>query len=524
MGYSKGLRYFLLLASLLCIGVFSGCGSDVLILNLAVSGGVGTFDPQFAQNSTSILVAANVFEPLLVEDPEGQLHPGVAESYTLSPDGRTYTFTLREDARWSDGSSVTAGDFEFALKRLFERESTSPYAENLSSLRNARSILAGGLDSRSLGVRAAGEYTLIVELEQRDSSVLSVLAKWYCAPCKQSFFQEQRGKYGLGMDTTLYNGPFVVSMMESGKQLRLRQNPHYASERGTQLYGVNIALNSPDPAAAFAAGENCVLRLREGEEVPKNARLIGVEDTTYLLLFNTQRSLLGNEDIRLALCAAIDRQAVQEAPLDGARQITQNIIPPSAMLHTRPYREQAGALSALSLPDPRGTFRGALDSEGAQKLPFTELIAPDTLTERRAGGMVQGCWQNTLSASINLMPLEQQELMQRVAAGEYDIALIPIKSGENPLELLGDFAPEEDRYNTGWQSEEYAQALAAARQESNTARLARDIRLAEQMLADSGVVYPLYSGASYYAVDSSLKEVWLYSGSGAIYFKYVQKQ
>ena len=126
----KGLRKMaaLLLSLGLCLGLLAGCGDDVFVAKLALTGAAGTFDPQFAENKNSILVASNVFEGLLVEDPEGGLHPGVAKGYTVSPDGRTYTFQLREDACWSDGSAVTAGDFVFAFRRFLGPGSVSPHA------------------------------------------------------------------------------------------------------------------------------------------------------------------------------------------------------------------------------------------------------------------------------------------------------------------------------------------------------------------------------------------------------------
>lgn len=524
MGMASLQKYIsLLLAALLSLGLLSGCSGGVLILRYAVEGGIGTIDPQFAQNSTSVLVAANVFEPLLVEDPDGALHPGVAESYTVSPDGRTYTFTLRQDACWSDGSAVTAGDFAFALRRLFGPDSVSPYAENFASVQNARAILAGEAAAASLGVQAADDRTLVVRLEQPDSSILSVLAKWYSAPCKQSFFEEQKGRYGLGLENTLYNGPFVVSRLESG-EVRLRQNQHYRSQQPAVLYGVNITLHTADPAAAFADGENDLYRLPEGSAAqPDGADLVSFGDTTYLLVLNTASSLLGSDDIRAALCAAIDRQGVA-AVLEDGRTATGNIVPQAAVLRASSYRDTVGDLSPLTLADPRASFRQGLADAGETKLPPTELLVPDTTVERRAAGIIQGCWQNTLGASINVMPLSQQELMQRVTAGDYDIALIPVTAGGSPLELLTRFAPGTDRYATGWQSEEYTRAIAAAAAESDTARLARSIYAAEQLLADSGVVLPLYGSMSHYAVSDRLQDVWIYGADGLVYFKYASEK
>ena len=250
----------MLLCLMLCLGLFSGCGSDVYIAKLALSGAAGTFDPQFAENQNSILVASNVFEGLLVEDPDGGLHPGVAEGYTVSSDGRTYTFQLREDACWSDGSAVTADDFVFALRRLFGPGSVSPYAENLLSVQNAEAILAGEMQPEALGVRAADDHTLVLTLEKADSGITTVLAQWYTAPCKESFFTEQKGRYGLEVKSTLYNGPYVISLYDAGKEIRLRQNPNYHSEQPAELYGINITLGSTDTLAAFTEGAASIPR------------------------------------------------------------------------------------------------------------------------------------------------------------------------------------------------------------------------------------------------------------------------
>ena len=88
----------------------------------------------------------------------------------MSSDGRTYTFQLREDACWSDGSAVTADDFVFAFRRLFGPGSVSPYAENLLSVQNAEAILAGEMQPEALGVRAADDHTLVLTLERRTAA------------------------------------------------------------------------------------------------------------------------------------------------------------------------------------------------------------------------------------------------------------------------------------------------------------------------------------------------------------------
>ena len=506
----------------LCLGLFAGCGSDVYIAKLALSGSAGTFDPQFAENKNSILVASNVFEGLLVEDPDGGLHPGVAKGYTVSEDGRTYTFQLREDACWSDGSAVTAQDFVFSFRRLFGTGSTSPYAESFLSVQNAEAILAGEMQPESLGVRAEDDHTLVLTLEKPDSGITTVLAQWYAAPCKESFFTEQKGRYGLEMKSTLYNGPYVISLYDAGKEIRLRQNPNYHSDQPAELYGVNITLGSSDPLAAFAEGDSFYTPVpRESVGTLKKASITEYADTTYALVVNTGRSLLGNEEIRLAICGAIDREGIAGV-LPGDQSVTTDLVPETASERTLDYRDTAGHRTALTLSgDARTLFRSGLDAAGEQKLPFTELLVPDTQTDRQAAGIIQGSWQNILGASINVMPLAEDELWQRVYAGDYDMALLPL-TDSTAMGLLEDFASDIDRYSTGWQSEEYDTLLDQAAAETGE-QAVRTLAQAEQLLLESGVVLPLYTSMSYYAVSTEVQGAWVDPAEGIIYFKYITK-
>ena len=183
------------------------------------------------------------------------------------------------------------------------------------------------------------------------------------------------------------------------------------------------------------------------------------------------------------------------------------------------YRELHSLCSALTAGEDLYTlFREGLAAEGETRLPFTELLVPDTLTDRQAAGIVQGCWQDTLGASLNVMPLSTGELAARVASGDYDIALYPLTS-TTASSLLGAFASDSDRYRTGWTSEEYDSLLASAAQGSGSAAI-RSLRQAEQLLVQQAVAVPLYASASSYAVDPSVTGLRLDAAGGTLYLKY----
>ncbi|CAN0579152.1 unnamed protein product, partial [Ectocarpus sp. 12 AP-2014] len=127
-----------------------------------------SFDPQVVEDVNGSEVVRDLFEGLYNQNADGEIVPGVALSHTVSEDNKTYTFTLRDDAKWSDGTPVTAGDFVYAWQRAVEPELASPYAwyMELMSIENGAAIIAGEKPITDLGVSAPDDHTLVVQLSQ----------------------------------------------------------------------------------------------------------------------------------------------------------------------------------------------------------------------------------------------------------------------------------------------------------------------------------------------------------------------
>ena len=132
-----------------------------------MSDGLKTLDPQLNEETIGFHIIRQLFEGLLNQDEDGSLIPGVAETWEASNENKTWTFKLREDAKWSDGSSVTASDFVYAWQRATDPATASPYAWYLeiTSIVNAGAILAGDMTPDKLGVSAPDDRTLVVNLE-----------------------------------------------------------------------------------------------------------------------------------------------------------------------------------------------------------------------------------------------------------------------------------------------------------------------------------------------------------------------
>ena len=139
-----------------------------------------TLDPHRAEGVPSSNILRDLFEGLVAEAPDGQLIPGAAESWEISEDGLTYTFTMRPDGRWSNGDLVTARDFEYGLRRSVDPETLSRYSSVLAPIKNARAVIAGDLPPEALGVEAIDDRTFVIRLETPTPYLLGLLTHSTC--------------------------------------------------------------------------------------------------------------------------------------------------------------------------------------------------------------------------------------------------------------------------------------------------------------------------------------------------------
>ena len=286
----------------------SACGAKGSILKYDIPAPVASLDPQFVTDTTASMIVSNVFEGLFRQLPSGEVEPCIAEEWTVSPDGLVYTFRLRQgirwnrslsetgawttnSARWSDpeGTPVTAHDFVFALRRLFDENHMSELAAHFLCIRNAPQILAGEMNSRMLGVRADSDYTLEITLSQPNRQLPELLASSAAMPCNQAFYESTRGRYGLDVDTLMSNGPFYVSIWNNDTAIALRRSEVYREDLPVRALGVNFYFpnsESFDPLARFLNGDTdaCEIDYAHLAEMEKaGCSVTSFEDTVWVL-------------------------------------------------------------------------------------------------------------------------------------------------------------------------------------------------------------------------------------------------
>lgn len=433
-------RALLGLAGLLAAGCLAGCGGQSGSFTWRAERVPNNLDPQLAAESPEIIAVTHLFSGLYRLDAGGVPQPDCAESCTVSPDGRVWTFRLREGLRYAarrgedSGYAVTAEDFVFGLRRVFLPETGSPYAQVLGGIRGSGDLLAGG-DAAALGVRALDELTLEITLTEPDEGFLEKLCLPGAMPCDEEFFESTGGAYGLEMATTIGNGSFYLyNWTESGLFLRRAADGRIGSLR------IVLAENAPTAPASGSDGEEqpaaapgpvqliqdgrCDAALYEGPLGETGLTELDYTTTVWGLVFRCDADPLDNLQLRQAL-AAVAAGVKLELP--------ETCLPAAGL--TPPDMDYGAGNTLPALEDPNTLYREALDGLGRAQVTGLTVLVPQGYA--RLFGQVNQEWQRQLSLFCNVQELPPEDLRARLAAGNYQIALAPFApDGSDPLTLL----------------------------------------------------------------------------------------
>ena len=489
-----------------------------------------TLDPQIANDSGSRLVILNIFEGLVRLDKDDNPVPGVAKSWTVSDDQKVYTFHLREEACWSNGTGVTADDFVFGIQRAIQPSTGSETAYTLYNIKNAEAVNKGKSDVSDLGISAENKTTVKIELEHPDSGFLNVLATPPAMPCNREYFEKSGGQYGRDDDKILSNGAFMVK--ESGwshnEYIYLRKNQYYAGEDDPIPAGVNITIeDSPsDIIEAVSDGTiDCYAipgSLSDKAE-EKGLIITSFADTVWGISFNTSDETLKNAKVRKALLSALDRDFILKTLPVGCTAVS-DIIPETVKLDGNYYRDFVGRnLSVPFSENAKQQLSDSLQSDETEETPKLNILCTnDSATRSIVNNIIQS-WNSLMTSHVNKTPVSRSELNERITSGDYNVIIAPLKvSGSSPIATLELFRSDSD-YNLAKLSDkkydEYIDKIKKAPDFSSI----DTILTAEKYLNDNGIFYPLYIENRCYISASSVTGIIFHPYGGEADFFYAKK-
>lgn len=481
------------------------------VLNLVESAEIPSMDSSQATDTVAFTVLTNVNEGLYRQTPDGSLELAMAaEEPTVSEDGLTYTFKIREDANWSNGEPVTAHDFVYAWRKLVDPANAAPYAYMMDSvIANASAIIVGEMAPDELGVTAIDDKTLEVRLENAVPYFkdLTTLAMYY--PQNQAFVEEQGDKYAMSSDALLYNGPFKLEGWEAaGLSWNYAKNEDYWDAETVALDEINVdvvketstAMNLYDTGAIdrmILTGEYVSQRTGDPEmhTMPTSS--------VFYLKFNQleENSPLRNTNIRRAIAMAFDKQAYVDVVLQNGSLPANGLVPEGLAKNPssdEDFREQNGDLLTYDVKKAQEYWQKGLEELGVDSLNL-ELLSDDTENAKRSSEFIQSQLQTNLAGlSVTLRNVPFKVRLAEDTAGNYDLQLAGWGADyADPINFLELFHTANGNNNTGYTNAEYDALIEGARAETEDLAARWDSLLeAEKVLMEDAGIAPVYQRAN----------------------------
>ena len=440
---------------LACLGL-CGCGDDGTGrgFRFPLEAEPKGLDPQTATDTAAITVIATLFEGLTAIDAAGNAVDAAA-THTVSEDGLTYTFTLKEsywstlkvkgeEAPWNDPVSVTSDDFLFAIQRGVDPATASPLAAEYDPIQNAAAVRQGLLPLSALGVTAPDENTLVIRLEKADPTFLTRLAGTPYMPCNRAFFEHTAGRYGLEQEYVLSNGAFWLAAWNHNQSLLLYKNEHNHNTIAPEAVRYVIGSFNAVQGITDTSLDGAPLTEAEKAALGDTVQTVPLNDTVRYLWFNTAADPFTVPAIRQALRDSIDWAAVQEYMSQHPDEpMAQGYLPPDALVAGETYHAQPAPVAATTdLETAKSALQSGLNTlfPKGGTLRFELLAADDPLSADLARYLVQS-WQKHLKVYPTLTLLPADELASRVKSGNYHAAIYTVTltgltGGEN-LSLFG---------------------------------------------------------------------------------------
>ena len=433
-------------------------------------------------------VAMALFEGLVQEDPleQGVVSPGVAERWEVDASGRVYTFHLRENATWSDGTAVTAEQFVAGAKRVLDPEFGGPLANLFDFIKGAQSYREGSLaDFAEVGYTAVDSFTLQIELENPTPFFLQILKIPVFFPWRDAIFE------GDARIPQVVNGPFAVEEWIPAERLTVARHPKYVGAREPKIDAVTFLpiANPSTEERAFIVGD---LHFTNGVPTATKDRLHGSGDPTYredahlatgYLLMNTQDASLSDQRLRQALSLSIDRASIAEFVLKqgrSAQSFTPDSIPGYEPGQLLPFDPEA----AKNLLREWETENGKLEN-------LTLSISMNVNAGKVAEAM-QAMWAEHLGIKVELRQSEWKVYLSSLNNGEYQMGFLAWYGDYvDPYTFLNVFRSTAPSNRARWNSPEYDGLLDKSLVTSGEERI-ETMEAAEKLLLTEMPIAPVY--------------------------------
>ena len=524
----------------------------------STAGGVNTagFTVQYGSNPETLDPALNsaidgantiitIFEPLLIINENNEVIGGQAESWETSEDGLTWTFTMRDGLKWSDGTDLNAKDFEYSFKRMVDPNTAAPYAETCLGMIDGFEEAAGFPDADgnptaepnpdALNVKASDDgKTLTIVLSYPCSYFDKMAAFATMSPVQQATVEANGDAWCTSPDTFVSNGPYMITDWTPSERIVLTKNPNYVGGwDSSKIVSDTITLllleDSSASYAAYNSGEAQLIKDVPTDEIPSLTKAEDGGDFyvdtilgTYYVSLNLQRDAFKDAKVRKALSLAIDRDYVANTIMQGTYSAADSIVGPGIVDESGYFHDNGNApyISAdyeANLAEAKKLLEEAGYPNG-EGYPTIEYSTNDAGYHVPLAEYLQQAWGD-LGITLTINKMEWSSFTPARRAGEYDVARNGwVMDYNDPSNMLDLFCSGNGNNDGKYSNPDFDAAIDASRVADSAEHFAQ-LHKAEDILMEDMGCLPIAYYNDYWLQSPTLKGTW-HSPYGYWYLQY----
>jgi len=473
--------------------LFAGCGQKARVDVLRYNNGTEpqTIDPAIMTGHPEMMIAVQIFEGLTTYDPKTlNPVPGVAESWNVSSDGLVWTFKLRTNAVWSDGTPITAQTFKYSWLRALDPKTASEYAYQLYYIKNGEAYNAGKAKAEDVGIKVIDDYTIQVTLENPTPFFLSLTAFPTYMPVPMHVIQKYGDKWILP-ENLVVNGPFKVKEWLPNQKIVFVKNDNYWDKDKVKLSQVEFYAIEDNNTALEKYLNNeldwlpTVPTDRIDEMLKHPDTKVAPQLAVYFYRFNVTDPVLKDPRVRRALYLSIDRKYIIDNILKAGQQPAYNFVPPLDG-YTPFIGEKENVAKAKQLLKEAGYPDG-------KGFPTLTILYNTSEGHKKIAEAIQQMWKKNLGIDVALENQEWKVYLDKQAKLQYQICRAGwIGDYPDPNTFLDMFVTGGGNNQTGYSNPKYDELVKKAAMEKDPKKRMAIFRQVEEIIMTDLPVMPIY--------------------------------
>lgn len=511
-------KYFILMSVFfLAFGIFSCKDKETTqsqslkqdILYRGNTGEPGSLDPHLVTGTWENNIVGDLFVGLLTEAVDGKIIGGAAEKWDVSSDGKTYTFYLRKNGKWSDGKPLTAQDFVFSFRRILNPKLAAKYASILYVIKNAEALNTGKIKGmEKLGIKAVNDYTLQITLEAPTPYFLSLLTNFTTFPVPQHVV-EKFDKDWIKPQNMVSNGAYKLAEWKSQSYIKALKNDFFYDSANVKIKEVYY-YPTEDSASAlkrFRAGEldmngNFPLEQYQWlkENMPNETKVFP-QQGIYHYVINHRLKKFQDKRVREALSLAVDLDTLINKVVQNGSVMAESFVPP-----LKGYKPAVVPFKEMPMPQRIIRAKKLLQEAGYSKeKPLTVKISYNTSeAHKKIAVAIASMWKK-IGVESELLNSEAAVHFAELALGHFEIGrrgwIAEYPDAQALLRLLLPNKLNAGQYN----NEKFNRKMQEAANTLDLKKRAKIMQEAEQIALDDFAVIPIYFYVSTNLVSSHVK-------------------